>query len=128
MSKKRILVVDDDQDLREQVVFFLENNGYEVVQADGEQSGAEVIKNEKFDAAVLDLMMENKDSGFILCHQIKRVNEATPVIMVTGVTKETGMYFDATTREEQNWIKADAFINKDLRFEQLLAQLERLTK
>jgi hypothetical protein len=44
---------------------------------------------------------------------------------VTSVTKETGFYFDKA-RNPKAWIKADAIIHKELRFEQLKTELKRL--
>ncbi len=128
MSKKVILVVDDDQDLREQMVMFLEAKGYSVIAKSCEKEAVSAITSESFDLAVLDLMMENKDSGFVLSHKIKKAKPKTPVIIVTAVTQETGMYFDASTSDEKSWIKADAFIQKELRFEQLEGEIEKLLK
>jgi CheY-like chemotaxis protein len=71
-------------------------------------------------------MMENTDSGFAICYHIKKKNNNLPVIMVTAVTNETGFQFDAATKEEQTWIRADAFLAKPIRFEQLKRELTRL--
>ena len=40
--------------------------------------------------AILDLMMEEKDSGFVLCHRIKKLYPDTPVMMVIAVKAATG--------------------------------------
>ena len=48
--------------------------------------------------------------------------------MVTGVASETGIAFAATTAEERRWIKADARVDKPIRFEQLLREIRRLLK
>jgi hypothetical protein len=48
--------------------------------------------------------------------------------LVTAVTSETGLEFDAATEEERSWVKADAMLAKPLRFEQLLAELRQLLK
>ena len=45
-----------------------------------------------------------------------------PVILVTAVASETGLDFDAATAEERGWIKADAVLDKPVRFEQLAAR------
>lgn len=128
MSEKNItiLVADDDHDLCEQMTFFLESNGFRVLSAEGEKETLTIIEGQKFDLAVLDLMMENQDSGFILSHKIKKLYPQVPVIIVTGVAKETGLHFDASTREERSWVKADVLIQKDLRFEQLKGEIDRL--
>ncbi|MEI8347669.1 MAG: response regulator [Pseudomonadota bacterium] len=127
-EKKKILVADDDPDLREQMVFYLKGLGYQVIACDSEKKATDALQKEKIDLAVLDLMMENNDSGFILAHRIKKQNKQTPVIIVTGVTKETGIHFEAKTPEERSWIKVDAFIQKDLRFEQLEGEIKKLLK
>ncbi|MCK5071931.1 MAG: response regulator [Bacteriovoracaceae bacterium] len=126
MKKKTILMVDDDMDLRGQMKFFLESSGYEVLEAGGESEAIEYINKNNYDLAVIDLMMENQDSGFVLSHKIKKLDNSKPVIIVTGVTKETGIHFGIKTLEERSWIKADEFIQKDLRFEQLKGAIDKL--
>ena len=78
------------------------------------------------DVVVLDLMMDNMDTGFTLCYHIRKKHPSLPVIMVSSVNHETGLEFDATTDRERSWIKADAFLSKPIRFEQLKTQIDRL--
>ncbi|MGL1902786.1 MAG: response regulator [Fibrobacterales bacterium] len=118
-----ILVVDDDEDVRIQARMYLESEGYTVIEATSEVEALDVIEKGGFDLAVLDLMMENKDSGFILAHRVKKLNPEIPVIMVTAVTSETSIHFDATTRQEKEWIKVDSFLEKKIRKEQLLREV-----
>jgi len=127
MDKKKILVVEDDTDMMEQMVLYLESNDYEVIKAYTQEEAEKIIEKEDFDAAVLDLMLENPDSGFVLSHRIKKAFPNRPVIIVTSVSKETGIYFDKAM-DLNNWIKADIIIQKELRFEQLRKELEKLLK
>ena len=76
--------------------------------------------------AVLELMMEHPDSGFVLGHRVRRARPGTPVLLVTGVTGETGLEFDAATAEERRWVPADAVLPKPIRYEQLKAEIDRL--
>ena len=78
------------------------------------------------DLAILDLMLEEDDGGFVLCHYIKKMNENLPVIMCSAVKSETGLDFDATTDQERAWIRADAWLPKPIRFEQLQKEITRL--
>jgi CheY-like chemotaxis protein len=78
------------------------------------------------DIAVVDVMMENPDAGFVLCHRIRKKDPSIPVILVTSVNSETGMDFDLSTEEDRVWIKADAMLAKPIRFEQLLGEIDRL--
>jgi len=124
--KKTILTVDDDIDILEQLKYQLENANYKVISSASQEEAQERLKDTKFDLAILDLMMENMDSGFVLCHQIKKLNPQTPVIILTAVTSETGMEFDATTHEERSWVKADILMDKPVRSEQLLKEVQKL--
>jgi len=125
-KQKTILLVEDDYDFLEQMKIYLEASGYKTLQADSEKKALELINNESFDAAIMDLMMENQDSGFILSYKIKKRNEKIPVILVTAVTKETGYFFDKTNTEDSSWIKADAILHKDIRLDQLKLELNKL--
>ena len=125
---KTILVVDDDSDYLLQLRIRLEASGYEVTTADGQQNALEVLEKRMPDLAVVDLMMEHPDSGFVVCHHIKKRDPTVPVILVTGLTSETGMEFDAETDEERSWVKADVVLDKPIRFEQLQREMERLMR
>ncbi len=125
-KNKTIFIADDDEDVRIQVRMFLESEGYSVLESDSEVSALDQIQKGGFDLAVVDLMMENKDSGFILAHKIKQANPETPVIMVTAVTRETSIHFEATTKEEKAWIKVDSFLEKSIRKEQLIREVTKL--
>ncbi|NLT67695.1 MAG: response regulator [Acidobacteria bacterium] len=126
MKKKTILVVDDDLDLLEQLTTILENAGYQVVSADSHAAAEEAILKTKADLAILDLMMEEKDSGFILSYQIKKLYPDTPVIMLTAVTGATGVSFATQLPEAQSWTKVDKILDKPVRPEQLKAEVRRM--
>jgi CheY-like chemotaxis protein len=122
----RILVVDDDPDFLDQTCTYLEAGGHETLRASSGAEGEELADNTRPDMAVIDLMLEEADRGFILAYNLKKKNPDMPVIMVSGVAAETGMVFDATTGEEREWIRADAFLDKPVRGEQLLSEVSRL--
>jgi CheY-like chemotaxis protein len=126
--KRRILLVDDDKDFLFQLRAQFEAAGYEVLVAHDGKKAVEILAATRPDVAVLDLMMEKADMGFTLCYKIKKKDPTIPVIMVTSVTRETGIDFDATTKEERSWIKADALLDKPVRFEQLQQTIARLMK
>ena len=126
---RTILAVDDDLDILEQVALEMKREGYNVVTAEGQAEAERLIKEGlRFDMAIVDLMMENMDSGFVLCHHIKKKYPGTPVIILTAVVSETGIDFDATTHEERAWVKADALMDKPVRPEQLQREVARLLK
>ena len=125
-AKKKILLVDDDLDLLEQNKMLIESKGYEVITANSGKVGFEVFKKSKPDACVVDLIMEEHDSGFILCYRIKRddYGKTIPVFILTSATYDTGFKFGASTSEEKEWIKADALLNKPVIIDEFVQKLE----
>lgn len=124
--KKKVLLVDDDIDLIDQNKMLLESKGYDVVTAENVNDAWETFKREKPDAAVLDLIMEEHDSGFVLAHKIKRdaYGKTIPVFLLTSATYVTGMKFGVSTNEEQEWINCDAWFNKPINIDELSNKLE----
>lgn len=127
-ESKNILIVDDDVDFLEQMKFHIEKMGHHVMVADSQKEGEKYIENQKPDLAIVDLMMENDDSGFILSYKIKRKYPDVPVIIATAVTAETGMVFGLNNQEERSWIKADLYLEKNLRPDQLEREINKLLK
>jgi len=127
-EQKNILVVDDDIDMLEQVALILKTEGYRVIKAQGQKEGEEALLTAIPDLAVLDLMMENMDSGFVLCHHVKRLFPETPVILLTAVKAATGLDFHPQTNEAASWVKADVVMDKPVRPEQLRQEVRRLLK
>jgi DNA-binding response OmpR family regulator len=127
-EQKKILVVDDDIDLLEQVAMVLRADGYKVIQAQGQKEGEEALLSTVPDLAVLDLMMEHMDSGFVLCHEVKRLFPETPVILLTAVKANTGLDFHPGSDEAASWVKADLVMDKPVRPEQLKQEVRRLLK
>ena len=127
-EQKNILVVDDDIDMLEQVALILKTEGYRVIKAQGQKEGEEALLTAIPDLAVLDLMMENMDSGFVLCPHVKRLFPETPVILLTAVKAATGLDFHPQTNEAASWVKADVVMDKPVRPEQLRQEVRRLLK
>jgi CheY-like chemotaxis protein len=125
-NPKKILFVDDDIDLLEQDKVLLESKGFKVITAESGEEGWKLFQKEKPDAAVIDLIMEQMDSGFVLCHRIKKteLGKKIPVFILTSATYDTGFKFSASTKEEQEWIKCDGILNKPIVLEDLIDRLE----
>ncbi|MBU1105144.1 MAG: response regulator [Candidatus Riflebacteria bacterium] len=123
-----VLLVDDDQDFRLQQRVMLEALKYKVIEAESAASAISTLEKQIPDIAIVDLMMEEHDSGFTLCHNLKKRLPEMPIIMLTGVASETGLAFNVKTREEHRWIKADALLEKPVRAEQLQQEIKKLLK
>ncbi len=84
MSKK-VVVIDDEADVRRFLVAVLEKNGYETSTAADGREGLELVRAEKPDLIILDLMMPNQ-SGTDFYRNLSKSKElaGTPVIIVSG--------------------------------------------
>jgi CheY-like chemotaxis protein len=125
-AKPLVLLVDDDQDYLDQLSLRFEREGYAVRTAHNEAEAVQALAETRPDLAVLDLMMDRFDTGFTLAHRIKQMDQNIPVLLVTGVTAETGLEFDKNGNGARSWIKADAVLAKPVRFEQIQRELDRL--
>ena len=84
MTKKRVLVVDDDEVIREFLLFNLEELGYKVILAsDGVEAVMKVIENKGVDFVILDLMMPNL-SGKNTLKILKQLRPELPIVICTG--------------------------------------------
>jgi two-component system response regulator MtrA len=89
MSNGRILLADDDRDIRELVTFKLTQAGYDVVTAEDGAQALTTAQGSRFDLAVLDVMMPAL-SGIDVCRQL-RADDATatlPVILLTAKAQD----------------------------------------
>jgi CheY-like chemotaxis protein len=125
-EEKKILLVDDDPDILEENKILLEAKGFKIITAETAKEGWQKFQLEKPDAAVIDLIMEEYDSGFILCYKIKKDDwgKNIPVFILTSATYTTGFKFGSTTAEEKEWIKCDEIINKPVEIDALIQKLE----
>jgi len=127
-EKKNILIVDDDMDYLSQLELQVKGMGYEVKTARDEKEAEEALDQGKPDLAIIDLMMENKDSGFILSYKMKKKFPSMPIIIASAVTSETGLNFGLETEEDKKWIHADKFLEKGIRRDQLEREISKLLK
>jgi CheY-like chemotaxis protein len=125
-AQKKALVVDDDPDFLFQQGRALERLGFAVTEASGRVDAMDKLRDLQPDLAVVDLMMEEKDGGFVLAHHIGKVSPRTRIILVTAVTGETGLSFDLAEQGRRPWIKAGAILAKPVRFEQLEREVARV--
>jgi len=127
-TKKTIFIVDDDADYLFQLKTMVEKMGFDVITAYGQKEAEEMLSQTNPDLFIIDLMMENKDSGFILSYKIKKNKPDVPVIIATAITAETGMSFSIENDDDKKWIKADKYIEKGIRPDQLHREINKLLK
>ncbi len=82
-SPQKILVVDDDQRLRDLLRRYLGDNGFNVFVAESAQAMNRIWLRERFDLLVLDLMMPGED-GLSVMRRLRGGNDRTPIVMLTA--------------------------------------------
>jgi two-component system, OmpR family, response regulator len=80
--RPRLLVVDDDQEIRELLSARLSRRGYKVMTAREEHEMHHVLASSRVDLIILDLMLPGKD-GLAICREL-RATKSTPMIMLTA--------------------------------------------
>jgi CheY-like chemotaxis protein len=113
--KRRVLIIDDDVDFQAANRLALEASGFEVLSATDSRRGVEMAEHEHPDLIIMDLMMEQLYAGFSAV-QALCAHEATrgiPIIMVSGVTTETGFRIDQGHRKPE-WLQVVEFVNKPI--------------
>lgn len=83
---KKILLAEDNDDLRELIEDYLSENDFEVCTAEDGQAAWEIFQEETFDLILLDVMMPRMD-GFELCKKI-RDKENVPILFLTAKVQE----------------------------------------
>lgn len=122
MDKKRILIVDDEEDILKVLRFRLEANNYEVLSASDGQEGLNKARSEKPDLIILDLMLPKLD-GYKVCRMLKfdESYKAIPIIMFTARAQKS----DEELGMEMG---ADAYIPKPFEPAILLGKMKELLK
>lgn len=127
MGNAKILITDDDQDIRDSLQAILEAENYTVVTAADKDEGMNMIKTEKPDLMILDVMMTTWQDGFEMARELKQDPEYKdiPILMLTGVKEKTGIDFKSTAGDE-TWNPVDGFLEKPVQPDVLLSEIARL--
>ncbi len=123
----KILVVDDDPDIRDAITMILETQGYDVVTAHDGIEGLAGLKAEKPDLMILDLMMPKMD-GFAVCKELKDPRwskyREVPILVLTSVREEASRRrYELETGLE---LDVDDYIEKPMQPDLLIERVKRL--
>ena len=121
-GKNVILCVDDDKDFLDSIRTILETNNYVVAGASSAEEGLKVYKESKPDLVIVDLMMEEIDSGTGLVKELKLLGNKAPVYMLSSAGDQLSMVTDYST------LGLDGVFQKPLQPKQLLATLKEKLK
>ncbi len=125
-AKKKILIADDDPSYIEINKTILEANGYKVEEAYSSSQALEMLRSEEYDLLILDLMMEEKDAGFIVAYAVREDErlKSLPILMLSSAEQQTGFSFQIS--RDQEWMKVDDFAAKPLKPAELIQRVQKL--
>lgn len=117
---KKILIIEDEVNIRELVTYNLKANGYEAIEAEDGITGITLAYKEKPDLILLDIMLPGKD-GYEICRELRSEGINIPIIMLTAKSEEVdkvlGLEFGA-----------DDYIAKPFGIRELLARIKAVLR
>ena len=116
--KGKILVIDDEADIRESLGELLRLEGYEVDVAAGGAEGAKKLELHGYDLVLLDLMMPDR-SGMDVLREVRERDRETPIFMITA-------YGSIDIAVEALKIGANDFFTKPWKNDQLVIEIDRM--
>ncbi len=115
MAQIKILVAEDDANIRMGLVDTLESENYRVIEARDGKEAIQVFHHESIDLVLLDVMMPGK-SGFDVCSEIRKTDPDIPIIMLTAKGEEIDKVVGLK-------LGADDYVTKPFGVHELLARI-----
>jgi signal transduction histidine kinase/ActR/RegA family two-component response regulator len=119
-NQPKILVVDDEEAVRELLRDLLESEGFRVYLAPGSREALSLFEVNQFDGIFTDVGMPGM-SGWELAHAIRQRNDTIPIAVITG-------WGEAVGSDEQNEARVDWVITKPFRAERISEMAEEICK
>ncbi len=124
MSKnERILVIDDDEDFLNWIVFGLNNAGYEVITSTTAKDGLKLLEEKKDEIllVIIDIALPDKN-GFELIKNVKLKYSYIPIIGISGVYKSQDVIYKGYE------LGADEFLVKPFSYEFLMVKIKNILR
>jgi CheY-like chemotaxis protein len=123
-----VLLIDDDADLIETNRTVLEAHGHTVSSALSAEEGWTILQSSAPEVIVLDVMMEEFDSGFALANDISIKYPKIPILMLTAVHDFMSDKWKFTKEQDREWLPVHRFLEKPVSPAQLLEAISDVTK
>lgn len=125
---KRLLIIEDDEELCEEMADILRDKGYSVDVAFDGVIGDKILSENQYDLILLDIKIPGMN-GLDVLRSAKAKRENLKVIIMSGrpLAKKRHTPERAPKKEEETLSLADAFINKPFDVEKVLSKIEELT-
>jgi len=123
---KRILVVDDDADMREAVELILSAEGYHVEHASSAAEAMDKIAANRPDLILLDVMMETDTAGFHMTYKLREdpKYKDIPIVMLTCIEEKTGVGLEP--EKSGDYLPVEGYLRKPVVADELKATLARV--
>lgn len=118
--KARILIAEDDANIRVGLIATLESDGYSVTAASDGAQALQLFPQEKFDLVILDVMMPVQ-SGYDVCRELRKKDSRTPILFLTAKGEEVDKVVGLK-------LGADDYVLKPFGVNELLARVEALLR
>jgi two-component system response regulator ResD len=119
MSNYKVLIVDDEMQMRNLIGFYLKQQSFDVVEATDGVEAMKIFPTSNFDLVILDVMMPNMD-GWEVCRKIRDISNV-PIIMLTART-------DLSDKVHGFQQGADDYLTKPFEIEELLVRVNALLR
>ncbi|MFA9398068.1 MAG: response regulator transcription factor [Clostridiaceae bacterium] len=122
MSNEKILIVDDEEHIRELISFNLNSNGYKTISADNGLDALKLVQEEQIQLIVLDLMLPGMD-GYEVCKKLRYDpnTKDIPIIMLTAKSEEIDKILGLE-------LGADDYMTKPFSIRELLARVKAILR
>jgi len=119
----KIVMIDDNPDFLFTMETFLKKNDFEVLTAEDGQKGLELIRKERPDVVLLDIMMETLFSGFEVCKTLRSDDDLAyvPIIGISAMGEELDINYSQWP--DYDYFRPDAFLDKPIDKQRLLRMI-----
>lgn len=117
-QSKKILIVEDDNNIAELLAIHLKDEGYEITHADNGNDGVLLLERQKWDAIILDLMLPGVD-GLEICKRARNMTRYTPIIIISARSSEVHRILGLE-------LGADDYLAKPFSMMELVARVKAL--
>ena len=123
---KKILIVDDDPDLREAIKTVLQNK-YEMQEAGSRDEVLRVLEGFQPDLIILDVMMDTTSTGFELSRELRKDEQLknVKILMLTSVDEVTNIDFKSSAGDAE-WLPVNDYLTKPIEPKVLVSKCEAL--
>lgn len=125
-TKKKVLIIDDDNDFCEATKLILENGGFEVFLAEDGKSGIEAASKLQPDLAIVDMMMETWSEGFNVISKLRAAADTNKIKLILLSAVDIQGPYSGATEPSDDIAKVDLVLNKPIKANDLIKYVRNL--